>query len=113
MSDEEEKVIFTDIEEDCKKLIKKVSDKFLIDKIYNSNDVGWMIEHLTGSIVKELKEISDNFKYVLSVILMQNEEVGFTQNNSLFFDNDTDGYICEKFSYENITGIYNLYCLAI
>ena len=112
MSDDE-KVIFSDIEEDCRKLIKKISDKFLSDKIYNSNDVGWMIDHLSNSIVAELKKNSDNFKYVLSVILLQNETFGFTQNNSLYFDSDTDGYICEKYSYDNISSIYNLYCLAI
>jgi hypothetical protein len=113
MSDDDEKVIFTDIEEECRNSIKKISDKFLCDKIYNSNDIGWMIDHLTSSILTNLKQISDNFKFVLTVVLLQNEESGFTQNNSLYFDNDTDGFICEKYTYENITSIYNLYCLAI
>ena len=66
------------------------------------------MEHCLG-----IKKNSDNFKYVLTVILLQNETSGFTQNNSLYFDCDTDGYVCEKYSYENITSIYNLYCLAI
>jgi len=55
-----------------------------------------MIDHLTSNILKGLKNISNNFKYILTVILIQNESGGFSQNNSLYFDTDTDGVINER-----------------
>lgn len=109
----EDKVLFEDIEEESRKVISMTVKDFLKTKAYNSKDVDFMINYLQDKILSELKQISDNFKYILSVIIVQNDNSGFIQNTSLYYDPETDGCISEKYTFPNISCIITLFCLAI
>ena len=104
-----DKVLFEEIEEDCKKVISKHVNSFLKDKSFNLKDTDFMINYLNDKILNELKNISLNFKYILSLALIHSESNGFTQDVSLYLDKETDGGICEKYSFENIVCVVNLF----
>jgi len=109
MSDE--RVLFMEIEKDCKTMFKKKIPAYLSDKAFNTKDAEWMNTQLSEILLKELKNISPNFKYCLTIVLLQNDT--FNQNVNLYFDAETDGCISDQHSFENIVCVYTLFCLAI
>lgn len=110
---ENEKAFFEEIETDCKKVISKNINGFLKDKVFNTKDCDFMINYLNDKILKDLKGISENFKYILSLVLLENDTSGFSQNCSLYYDKETDGCISEKYAFDKIVCIVNLFCLSI
>lgn len=104
---------FSQIEEECRHIIKDNVTKFLSDKSFNVSDSEFMINYLTGNILKEIKKISDNFKFIVSIVLMHNDECGFTQNIGMIYDTETDGTIVERYTFRNIVCITNLFCLSL
>ena len=110
---EESKVLFAEIEDDCKEVIKQNVLDFLRDKVFNASDTDFMINHLNEKIMKNLKKITESFKFVLSIVLLKTDSSGFIQNTSSYFDVETDGVISEKFVFKKIVCIVNLFCLSI
>jgi hypothetical protein len=112
MSDEY-KVLFTEIEDDCKLVLNLHLNSFLKDKVFNNKDVDFMMNHLNDLIIPDLIKISPHFKFILSFTFLQHESSGFTQNMALYYDKETDGCITQKFSFKGIICIVNLFCLSI
>jgi hypothetical protein len=109
----EEKVFFEEIKDECREIISKTVNSFLKEKAYNSKDTDFMINYLNDTILNQIKRISDNFKYLINIVLLKDKCSGFTIDSSLYYDTDTDGAILEEFLFNDIVCIVNLYCLAI
>ena len=103
-----EKYFFEEIEGKCKEIIKEEVNELLTDKAFILNDCDFFIKKLTESIGNRLKENSDNFKYVLNIIFLDNSNKGFTQNIGCVYDPETDGVISLHFPFNKITCIVNL-----
>ena len=112
MSDEY-KVLFSEIEDDCKFVLNLHLNSFLKDKVFNYKDIDFFMDHLNDLIIPDLIKISPYFKFVLSYTFLQNESSGFTQNMALYYDKETDGCITQKLSFKAIICIVNLFCLSI
>jgi hypothetical protein len=108
-----EKVLFDEIEKACRKVLNKQINSFLSDKVFNLSDCDFMINYLTDRILNDLNNISDNFKYIINLILLQNDSNGFTQNMAFYYDIDTDGCVTEKYSFNDIQCVANVFCLSI
>jgi hypothetical protein len=111
--EEEQKVFFSEIEEDCKSILSKHINSYLKDKTFNLKDSDFMMDYLNNKIMPDLKAISSNFKYILSFIFLQNDNSGFCQDMSLYYDPDSDGCITQKYSFSSIICIVNLFCTSI
>ena len=111
MSDE--RVLFFEIEKDCKSMFKKKITAYLSDKVFNTKDAEWMNTQLSELLLKDLKSISPNFKYCLSLVLLQNDTSGYNQNVNLYYDPETDGCVSDKYVFDNIVCVFTLFCLAI
>ena len=70
------------------------------------------MNQLCDRISKELKKNSNNFKYILNVIFLDNSNKGFTQKFNAVFDKDTDGIISMHFPFEKISCVVNLMILS-
>jgi hypothetical protein len=106
-------VLFGEIEGDCKKIIKKIAENFLSDKTYNNRDADFLIKYLQENILKKITELSDNFKYIITISLFGNDTSSHIEDTALYCDILTDGVISEKFVFKNISCIVNLICFAI
>jgi hypothetical protein len=106
-------ILFEDIENESKKIIKRIVDGFLADKTFNIRDADFLIKHLNDKIMAKLTELSENFKYILSVTLLGNDNSAHIEDMALYVDTRTDGIISEKFVFKNITCIVNLICFAL
>ena len=111
MSDE--RVLFTEIEKDSRNMLKKKITSYFFDKVFNTKDAEWMNTQLSDILLNELKNISPNFKYCLSLVLLQNDSCDFNQNINLYYDAETDGCISEKYTFDNIVCVFTLFCLAL
>ena len=105
--------VFEEIEEKCKEIIKEEVNDLLVDKTFILSDCDFFIKQLTESIGKRLKENSDNFKYIINIIFLDNSNKGFTQNIGSVYDPDTDGVISLHFPFNKITCIVNLIVSSI
>jgi hypothetical protein len=106
-------ILFEDIEGELKRVIKKVVEGFLHDKTFNIRDADFLIKYLEDNIMTSLTNMSDNFKYILTVTLLGNDTTGHIEDTAMYFDSATDGVVSEKFVFKNITCIVNLICLAL
>jgi hypothetical protein len=52
----EKKLLFSDIEEDCRKTINTHVKSFLKDKVFNTKDTDLMINYLKEKIMQDLKK---------------------------------------------------------
>ena len=99
--------MFDEIEDKCKEIISEEVNDLIADKTFILSDCDFFIKQLTESIGKRLKDISDNFKYIINIIFLDNSNKGFTQNIGSVYDPDTDGVISLHFPFNKI--IKNLY----
>ena len=106
------KIYFEDVEEDSKKIIIKEVNAFIQNKTFNLSDCDFLMNQLCDRITKELKKNSNNFKYILNVIFLDNSNKGFTQKFNAVFDKDTDGIISMHFPFEKISCVVNLMILS-
>ena len=108
-----ENYVFEEIEDKCKEIIKEEVNDLLVDKTFILSDCDFFIKQLSESIGKRLKENSDNFKYIINIIFLDNSNKGFTQNIGSIYDPDTDGVISLHFPFDKITCIVNLIVSSI
>jgi len=106
-------MFFKDIEEDSKMIIKNEVDSFISNKTFNLSDCDFLLKELTERIKTKLLKLSDNFKYIINVVFLQNSNKGFTQKFDAYFQTETDGIISLHFPFEKITCIVNLMALSI
>ena len=103
-----EKYFFEEIESKCKEIITEEVNDLLIDKTFILSDCDFFIKQLNERIGTKLKENSDNFKYIINILFLDNSNKGFTQNIGCFYDPDTDGVISMHFPFNKITCVVNL-----
>ena len=105
--------MFDEIEDKCKEIISEEVNDLIADKTFILSDCDFFIKQLTESIGKRLKDISDNFKYIINIIFLDNSNKGFTQNIGSIYDPDTDGVISLHFPFNKISCIVNLIVSSI
>ena len=108
-----EKYLFEEIEGKCKEIITEEVNELLKDKTFILNDCDFFIKKLNENIGNRLKENSDNFKYIINIIFLENSNKGFTQNIGCVYDPDTDGVISMHFPFSKIICIVNLIITSI
>ena len=108
-----EKLSFEEIEGKSKEIISQEVNELLRDKTFILSDCDFFIKQLTESIGNKLKDNSDNFKYILNIIFLDNSNKGFTQNIGCVYDPETDGVISMHFPFNRITCIVNLIITSI
>lgn len=106
------KIYFKDIEEDSKNIIKKEVNAFIQNKTFNLSDCDFLMNQLCDRITKGLMANSDNFKYILNIVFLENSNKGFTQKFNAMFDTETDGIISMHFPFEKISCVVNLMVLS-
>ena len=109
----EEKYFFGEIEDQCKQIITEEVNGFVNNQKFVLEDCDFFIKTLTESIGKRLKDTSDNFKYVINILFLDNSNKGFTQSFGELYDPDTDGVISLHFPFNNITCIVNLIATSL
>ena len=100
-----EPVPFDKIKGDVQSLIKKTIDVTLKDKKYDNKDAPNWAHSISEGIVKGLPDVSKDFKYSVTCIILSKTECGLHLCSSCFWNSQTDGSIVERWEGE-------MYCLV-
>ena len=108
----ESKVVFTDIKDDVAEIINETTEKHLKLKMYSAADVQGWTNAITSEITSKLKEVSTNFKYIVTCAIMQKCEGGLHVASTCYWSTSTDGNCAFKWENETLYCIINVYALA-
>ena len=109
----ETKVVFMDVKEDVAKVANGTVEKFLQRKSYNATDVQGWTNSITSEIVAKLKDISTNFKYIVTCAIMQKCEGGLHVASTCYWSTSTDGNCALKWENDSLYCIVNIFALSI
>ena len=108
-----EKYLFKEIKETCEEIIKNEVYNLLKDKTFVLSDCDFFIKKLTDNIAEQIKNCSNNFKYIINVIFLDNTQKGFSQNIGPIYDPETDGIISVLYPFNQINCVVNLFVLSL
>lgn len=78
--------------EDVEVIIRNAILLVLNDAAYNSKKVNEWTNGIVTHCLKELQSLSRPFKYIVTCIIMQNNDAGLVTSTSTFWDVKKDGY---------------------
>jgi dynein light chain Tctex-type 1 len=97
--------------EDVETTIKSAIGMVLSDTMYTSNKVSEWSNSILSNTLKGLQSLNQQFKFAISVIIMQKNGAGLVTTASTFWDVDKDG-LC-KVVWENTTTIAIVTCYGL
>lgn len=104
---------FNDIKNEATNIINSEVNYMLKGKVFNLSDCDFFIKKLKEKIGEKLIKFSNNFKYILNIIFLDNANKGFTQNIDAIYDINNDGILTLTFKQEKITCVVNLIGLSL
>ncbi len=108
-----DKFEFSAIIETAKSITNDVVANFLSSKQYNHNKTAEWIDSIGSNVVAQLRELSPNFKYIVSVILTQKVGAALHVDMQSFWDTNTDGAFSTKFEGNDMVAICTVVGVAI
>lgn len=104
---------FSQLTDDATLVGNQVLKLQLESKKYNPNKVGEWIDTIGSSIVTRMREISPNFKYIVSSSIIQKVGAGVHFETSSYWDSNTDGAVTVKFESESLICVTTLFGIGI
>ena len=71
------------------------------------------MEAVNSACVERLKELSPNFKYISSTIILQKTGAGLHYDCASHWDTKTDGAVTSKFENDTILAINTVFAVAL
>lgn len=103
---------FSSLKDDVnQKTNKKIAEQ-LGSREYSQEDVQQWTAQLSEEIVKLLKELSSNFKYCVSCVILQKGDAGMHMSSTCFWDSALDGSVAIKWENNSMYCIVNIYGIA-
>jgi dynein light chain Tctex-type 1 len=93
---------FNKIKEEVIGTVDNVLKSTLESKKYNSAKSAEWIDKISTSLLGYLKDISSNFKFIVSTVILQKTGAGLHSEISSYWDASTDGAIVTKFENETM-----------
>lgn len=88
-------------------------ETLLARKVYNASDVQSWTGQVCEDVINRLKEISTNFKYTVTAIIMQRSDSGLHISSTCYWDCNTDGHVTVKWENSTMYCIVNIFGLAL
>ena len=92
---------FSSIKENAMTTVRGVIEKHLLKKVYEPKDTQTWTNIIADSCVKALTELSPNFKYMVSSLILQKADCGISMSGSCYWDSEVDGNV--SITWENPT----------
>ncbi|CAG9313174.1 unnamed protein product [Blepharisma stoltei] len=103
---------FSALKNDVNSRAQQTINGLLGNKEYNQEEVPQWTAHLSEEIVKSLKELSSNFKYCVSCVILQKGDAGMHMSSTCFWDSNLDGSVAIKWENNSMHCIVNIYGIA-
>ena len=104
---------FQQISEYAVSTANEVMNSVLEAKRFTSNKTGEWVDAIGSGIISQLKEACQNFKYVVSCVIVQKTGSGLHSEIVSHWDASTDGAVCIKFENDTIVCICTIIGIAL
>lgn len=104
---------FPSIKENASTAVRGVIEKTLAKKNYDSKDAQTWTNIISDSCVKALSELSTNFKFMVSTLIIQKSDAGLSMSGSCYWDSETDGNFAETWENTTILCIVNVFAVNL
>ena len=103
---------FTAIKEEVASTVNKNVNGFLQNKEYNQDEVQNWTASLSEDIVKNLKNLSSNFKFCVSCVILQKGDAGMHISTTCYWDSNVDGSVAIKCENNTMYCIVNIFGIS-
>ena len=100
---------FQVMKEDVATSVNKIVNIFLQQKEYNQDEVQTWTAQLSEEIVKALKNMSSNFKFCVSCVILQKGDAGMHISTTCYWDSNVDGSVAIKCENNSMYCIVNIF----
>ena len=104
---------FSQLSDTTKSAAYEVLTDILESKKYNSNKTSEWIDNIGQTLVSHLRDMSPNFKYIVSTAIIQKVGAGIHFETASYWDNNTDAVIVVKYENDTMIAICNVVGIAI
>ena len=96
---------------------QSAAQRFLTDileaKTYSQGEVQNWTAEVSEKVALALKDLSSNFKYAVTCVIMQKGEAGLHISSTCFWDSSTDGSFSIKWENATMHCILNVFALVL
>lgn len=92
---------------------QRLLTELLESKTYNQSEVQNWTAEVSEKVALGLKDISSNFKYAVTCVIMQKGEAGLHISSTCFWDSSTDGSFSIKWENATMHCILNVFALVL
>ena len=85
----------------------------LENKKYIANKTGEQIDKIQTTLLSNLRELSPNFKYIISTVILQKTGAGLHSEIATLWDSSTDGAVIAKYENEYLICMCTIIGIAI
>ena len=100
---------FQVMKEDVATSVNKIVNTFLQQKEYNQDEVQTWTAQLSEEIVKALENMSSNFKFCVSCVILQKGDAGMHISTTCYWDSNVDGSVAIKCENNSMYCIVNIF----
>ena len=104
---------FPVLQESATATAQEVLASVMESKKYTPSKVPEWIESITSILVEKLRELSPNFKYVVSCTIVQKVGAGFHYDCVTHWDPKTDAHLTAKFENETMICLCTVFGIAL
>ncbi|KAI8369555.1 Tctex-1 family-domain-containing protein [Radiomyces spectabilis] len=99
--------------EEALAIIKETVEATIQDAEYSHSKVPTWNSAIIVSSLKKLKEMNQNYKYVVTCLIMQKNGAGFYAGSSVYWDNLHDGSASHRHETKSLYAIVNVFGLSV
>jgi len=106
-------VPFTSLSEQVQLEVRNTIDKVLVKAVYDAAEVPSWVDTIATGVLERLQAINDNFKYIVSVIILQRTSAGFHLFSICYWDQQSDGAVTVRWENKTLNCVVSVYAVAM
>lgn len=93
--------------------VKSVLTRIVANRKYNPSKTAELTDEVTTTCLEKMKELSSNFKYIVSCVIVQRKGAGLHMETAAHWDIKTDGDFVVREENDSMAIIVTVYGLSI
>ncbi|CCI46145.1 unnamed protein product [Albugo candida] len=109
----ESKYEFRQVKDEVEIVVQKAISKVIDGQEYDHIKANDCIQNVLKVCIDELKQVSTNFKFIVTCHFQQRKGAALESHSSVYWDEDTDGSCVITWESSSLTAILYVYGLAL
>lgn len=104
---------FSSLSEQVRHTVTNSVDKVLGSATYDASKVPAWVDSITAEILDYLQKLSEEFKYVVTVVMLQRSNTGFHLFSTCFWDQTLDGTVTVQWENKTMHCVVTVFGVAL